>query len=132
MPFDFQQRKGFLLHVVFVLEDAAVGDAVLHHFVGILPSTQKVDAGAGVGDGEHRLMVVLFHDFGTGTDHPLFHLVAGLTAVLDEKGALVFGVEVLALAFEGSEMHFLQAFQALVRNQFVRHDLQCIAGTLGC
>lgn len=29
-------------------------------------------------------------------------------------------------------MHFLQAFQALVRHQFVRHDLQCIASVLGC
>jgi len=29
-------------------------------------------------------------------------------------------------------MHLLQAFQALVGHQFVRHDLQRIAGALGC
>ena len=32
MPFDFQQRKSFRFYVVFVLEDAAVGDAVLPAF----------------------------------------------------------------------------------------------------
>ena len=118
--------------IVFVLEDAAVGDAVLHHFVGILPSAQEVDAGAGMGDGEHGLVIVLFHDFGAGPDHPFHYLIAGFAAVLHEKGAFVFGIQVFAFAFEGAKMHFLQAFQALVRHQFVRHDLQCIAGALGC
>ena len=132
MPFDFQQREGFRLRIVFVLEDAAVGDAVLHHFVGILPSAQEVDAGAGVGNGQHILVVVLFHDFGAGLDHPVAHIFSGFTAVLHEKGTFVFGIQIFAFAFEGAEMHFLQAFQALIRHQFVRHDLQCIASALGC
>ena len=131
MPFDFQQRKSFRFYVVFVLEDAAVGDAVLHYFTGILPCAQEVDAGAGMGNGEHVLMIILFHDFGASTDHPFHYLVAGFTAVLHKKGALVFGIEVFALAFESAEMHFLQTFQALVRHQFVRHDLKRIAGTFG-
>ena len=132
MPFDFQQREGFRLHVVFVLEDAAVGDAILHHFMRILPSAQEVDAGAGVGDRKHSLVVVLFHDFGAGLDHPVAHTFPGFTAVLHEKGTFVFRIEVFAFAFEGAEMHFLQAFQALVGHQFVRHDFQRIAGSLGC
>ena len=132
MPFDFQQRKGFRLHVVFVLEDAAVGDAFFNHFLRILPGAQEVDAGAGMGDGEHGLVVVLFHDFGAGPDHPLLHMIAGFAAVLNEKGTFVFGIQIFAFAFEGTEVHFLQAFQALVGHQFVRHDLQRIAGALGC
>lgn len=132
MPFDFQQREGFLLHVVFILEDAAVGDAILHHFMRILPSTQEVDAGASVRDHQNVLVVVLFHDFGAGPDHPFHYLITGFSTVLQEKSAFVFGIQVFALAFEGAEMHFLQAFQALVRHQFVRHNLQCIASALGC
>ena len=132
MPFDFQQRKSFCLRIVFVLEYAAIGDAVLHDFVRILPSAQKVDAGAGMGDGEHGLVVVLFHDFGAGPDQPILHLIARFAAILHEKGALVLWIQIFAFAFEGPEMHFLQAFQALVRHQFVRHDLQCIASALGC
>ena len=132
MPFDTQQHKGFLLHVVFVLENAAVGDTILHHIMRILPSAQEVDAGTGMGDSKHSLMVVLFHDFGAGPDHPFLHLIAGFAAVLHEKGTFVFGVEVFALAFEGAEMHFLQAFQTLIGHQFARNDLQRIAGTLGC
>ena len=131
MPFDFQQRKSFRFYVVFVLEDAAVGDAVLHYFTGILPCAQEVDAGAGMGNGEHVLMIILFHDFGASTDHPFHYLVAGFTAVLHKKGALVFGIEVFALAFKSAEMHLLQSFQAFIRHQFVRHDFQCITGALG-
>lgn len=59
MPFDFQQRKSFCLRIIFVLEYAAIGDAVLHDFVRILPSAKKVDAGAGMGDGEHGLVVAI-------------------------------------------------------------------------
>ena len=131
MPFDFQQRKSFRFYVILVLEDAAVGDAVLHYFTGILPCAQEVDAGAGMGNGEHVLMIILFHDFGASTDHPFHYLVAGFTAVLHKKGALVFGIEVFALAFKSAEMHLLQSFQAFIRHQFVRHDFQCITGALG-
>ena len=132
MPFDFQQRKSFRFYVILVLEDATVGDAVLHYFTGILPCAQEVDAGAGMGDSQHILVGVLFHDFGAGPDHPLHHLIAGFAAVLHEEGTFVFGIQIFAFAFEGPEMHFLQAFQALVGHQFVRHDLQRIAGALGC
>ena len=102
MPFDFQQRKSFRFYVILVLEDATVGDAVLHYFTGILPCAQEVDAGAGMGNGEHVLMIILFHDFGASTDHPFHYLVAGFTAVLHKKGALVFGIEVFALAFKSA------------------------------
>ncbi len=132
MSFDTQQREGFFCHIIFVLEDAAVGDAVFNYFMRILPSAQEVDAGAGVRDGEHGLVVVLFHDFGAGPDHPFHYLIAGFAAVLHEKGTFVFGIQIFAFAFEGPEMHFLQAFQALVGHQFVRHDLQRIACALGC
>ena len=132
MSFDFQQCEAFRLWIVFVLEDAAVGDTILHHFMRILPSTQEVDAGASVRDRQNVLVVVLFHDFGAGPDHPFHYLITGFSTVLQEKSAFVFGIQVFALAFEGAEMHFLQAFQALVRHQFVRHNLQCIASALGC
>ena len=68
----------------------------------ILPCAQEVDAGAGVGNGEHSMVVVLFHDFGASTDHPFHYLIAGFAAVLHKKGALVFGIEVFALAFKSA------------------------------
>jgi hypothetical protein len=132
MPFDFQQRECFRLRIIFVLEDAAVGDTILHHFMRILPSTQEVDAGASVRDRQNVLVVVLFHDFGAGPDHPFHYLITGFSTVLQEKSAFVFGIQIFALTFEGAEMHFLQAFQTLVGHQFVRNDLQRIAGALGC
>jgi len=132
MPFDFQQRECFRFRIVFVLEDAAVGDAILHHIMRILPSAQEVDAGTGMGDSKHSLMVVLFHNFDASLDHPLLYLIAGFATVLHEKGTFVFGIQIFALTFEGAEMHFLQAFQTLVGHQFVRNDLQRIASALGC